>query len=160
MKRIKLFGLGLFFALGALLVSFIPTKASAQIYGDSFRGYNRGDMISRYRYPVNYNQYMNRYPNYYGNIYDNYYSRVTYPRTVYLIDAGNSANQLNIINATRGGSTTAAYITVSTYDYNRLVNDYNTLGVMSIRVNAGSNLVTFQTVNGTYTVDPILVSFQ
>lgn len=167
MKNNKIFGVGLFFALGVFLLGLVPVKASAQYYGG-------GDM----QYPVsNYStlgmtnyygnsNYMPYRSNYFpGNSYNNYYpgniySQVTFPRTVYLVDAGNSANQLNIINATREGTTTAAYVTVPTYVYNRVVNDYNVLGVVSISVDPVSNIVTFQTVSGTFSDRAILISFQ
>ena len=148
MRKLKLLGLGLFFAVSSLLMSFSPVKAqdSYDDYDDSiaYRSYDgRGYDSSYYRY---------RYPR-------RIMRGATYPRTVYLIDSSNSANQLNIINATRGGSTTAAWIIVRPEVYDRVVDDYNELGVVSVRVNRGSNVVTFRTVDGTFSIRALSISF-
>lgn len=155
MKKLKFLGAMLATTFGVLCLSFSPLKASAQ-YGGNYNqsymhGYNSMNYGSSYDYPGSSRYMRNYFP---GMI------RVTYPRTVYLIDASNSANQLNIINATRGGSTTAAYITVSPDVYNRVVDDYNELGVASIRVDLQSDIVTFMTVNGTFSTYPINISWQ
>ncbi len=148
--KIKLFGLGLLFGLGALLLNLVPAKASA------FHGEYERSMNYSYEYPM-YGQYYNDYG---YSPYSRYYQNVTYPRTVYLVDAGNSANQLNIINATTGGSTTAARIVVPTYIYNQVVSAYNVLGQASIRVDLSTDRVVISTVNGTFSTYPILISFE
>jgi hypothetical protein len=115
-------------------------------------------------YPNNYNRtpYVNTYnPNIYfnRNIYTpDYYSTVRYPQTVYLIDSSNSANQLNIINATRNGGMTAAYIIVTPDVYNRLVNDYNISGIVTVSVDTSNNLVTFYTSSETFSTVAVSVT--
>jgi len=144
--------------IGALVIGLAPAKANMNYYNlGNMRNYNNVNMW-RYHFPTSYNRYFNNY--FQGGFYNSYNMMSTFPRTVYLIDAGNSANQLNIINSTRGGTTTAAYITVDSDDYNRLVNDYNTLGMMSIMVNRMTDRVTFHTVNGIIVVDPVSISWQ
>jgi hypothetical protein len=158
MKKIKWVGLSLFLALSALMLSFSPIKAQGYSADDYM--YNGDYMISgNYNYPYYYSN--NRSIDFYRNRFRiPFRSAITYPRTVYLVDASNSANQLNIINATRGGSTIAAYITVRPEVYDRVVGDYNQLGMVSVRVNQFSRLVTFQTVNGTYSTYAMNISWQ
>jgi hypothetical protein len=161
MKTIKVIGLVLGMTIMMALVGF-GQKAQAAYYGN----YDWNNYSSQYRnyYPYNNmynNNYYNRYfDSRYSNYYDYYRTSATYPRTVYLIDSSNSANQLNIINSTRGGSTTAAYVTVPSYVYNRVVNDYNQLGAVSVRVDRNSNMVTFYTVNGTFSTYAVNISWQ
>jgi hypothetical protein len=161
MKKMKLAAIGLVMGLGALFLSLSPTKANAQgfdYYNQNMMNYGQYGNFNNYFRNMN-NYYRNMNYNFGNNFYNRYRFNATYPRTVYLVDAGNSANQLNIINATTGGSTTAARIIVPTWAYNRVVNDYNQLGVVSVRV-SGNNVVMFQTVNGSFAVGAISVSFQ
>jgi hypothetical protein len=171
--KAKLFSLGVLIALGAFVASLVPIKASAQDMGedDNTSDYSTSDNTSSYG-QQDYGQQMNYggpsydysmgmrgYGGYGGYGYYSQYRRfITYPRTVYLVDASNSANQINIINATRGGSTVAAYIVVRPEVYNRVVDDYSELGLVSVRVNRATGLVTFMTINGTYSTYPISIS--
>lgn len=154
MNKAKYFGLVSLLALGTLVGTLLPAKASAQLYssGIDYSTMNYGSRYSRYD-----DLYRMRFFRD-GNFF-RLRNLVTYPRTVYLVDAGNSANQLNIINATRGGTTTAAYITVPTWAYNRVVDAYNELGVVSVRVDRLSGVVTFMTVNGTFSVRAVNIDF-
>jgi hypothetical protein len=171
MNKGKLFSLSLLIGLSAFLVSLAPIKASAQDMGednnvsDNTPDYSTSDNTSGYGQQMNYggpsydySMGARGYGGYGGYGYYQYRRFITYPRTVYLVDASNSANQINIINATRGGSTVAAYIVVRPEVYNRVVDDYSELGLVSVRVNRATGLVTFMTINGTYSTYPISIS--
>lgn len=155
MNKIKFFLLAIAILLGTSAVGFVPTKAAAAYHNNDNYGSSHNRMIVRNYYPYDMNNY-----NFRPYCQNAYYSQVTYPRTVYLIDASNSANQLNIINATRNGSTTAAYIIVRPEVYNRVVTAYNQLGVVSVRVDRSNGIVTFYTVNGTFSTYAVNISYQ
>lgn len=154
----KFLSIGLLSLAAGMLFVAAPAKANDNNDRDWNNCWNREYRYSNHSYN-NFYRYHIPYNNRFDRHFDRFNYGVTYPRTVYLVDAGNSANQLNIINSTRGGSSTAAYITVNSNVYNRIVDDYNQLGVVSVHVDRFNDRVTFYTVNGTVTTNAVDIDF-
>ena len=173
MKNIK-FILGGALVLATLLISSVPAKASAAWNGrNSFQRNNSAMTFHRDNFQnnfaanriytnysvapvVSYNPYpVNVYtPNIYTPGYVNYgtnYSNFVYPSTIYLYDRGNSNAVLTIQNSMFNSyQNNYARITVDHNTFVQIASGYNSSS-MSVSVDIGNNIVTFNTINGTVT---------